>query len=110
MNLKIIMLIIPPSLFHNATGQIKKIEVAVDTTITGFHYATNFSGTYVYTKNGISDIDKGNQPSAFSVTFSNKVSFEEAKKEVLNLLVVSYKNGYRVSDRLENDTILNGNQ
>ncbi len=74
---------------QDARGQTSKAGVLVDTTITGFHYAVNYSGTSVYTQHGMADINGGSQPSAFSVTVSSTVTFEQAKKEVLQLLRMS---------------------
>jgi hypothetical protein len=74
MNSKILMLIILAFIFINTNRQSNNLQVSVDTAITGFHYAANYSGTSVYTKNGISHLKTGNQPSAFSVTFSKMKS------------------------------------
>lgn len=93
---------------QNARGQTPKAGVVVDTTITGFHYATDFSGTLVYTQHGPSDITGSSQPTAFSVTYSRTVSFEEAKMEVLQLRQMSDQNGYKISDLIQTDTIVNG--
>jgi hypothetical protein len=94
-------------LLQQANGQPAASDVIVDTTITGFHYAVNFSGTYVYTLHGPSDLN-GSQPTAFSVTFSRTVPFEHAKQEVRQLLHMSDQNGYKISDLLEKDTLVNG--
>jgi hypothetical protein len=96
------------SLFQQANGQTLKAGIVIDTTITGFHYATNFSGTSVYTQHGPADINGSSQPSAFSVTVSTTVTFDQAKKEVLQLLRMSYQNGYKISGLVQKDTIVKG--
>jgi hypothetical protein len=93
---------------QDAGGQTPKAGVLVDTTITGFHYAIDYSGTSVYTQHGPSDINRGNQPTAFSVTLSRTVSFEQAKKQVLQLLRWSIQSGYHISDLTQKDTVFKG--
>jgi len=95
-------------LLQDASGQTWKAGIIVDTTITGFHYAADFSGMAVYTQHGPSDINGSSQPTAFSVTLSQTMSFEEVKKEVLQLLQFSRQNGYTVSQLIEKDTVLDG--
>ena len=50
-------------------GQTKLEDLKVDTTITDFHFAADFQGTKVFTKNGSSDIQTIN-PTAFSFTIA----------------------------------------
>ena len=105
-----LLLFIIASLSKNANAQDGHSNMVVDTSITGFHYATNFSGTLVYTQHGPSDINGHSQPSAFSITVSGEANFEQAKDQVLMLFKMSVQNGLKISDLLEKDTVLNGHK
>jgi hypothetical protein len=89
-------------------GQIKLEDLKIDTTITGFHYAADFQGTIVFTKNGSSDIHTTN-PTAFSFTIAQNMSATMAKKQLGTLLNMSIQNGYKISDIVMKDTVLGGN-
>jgi hypothetical protein len=105
---KFLLLMVGMSLLQSANGQDSPSGIMVDTTITGFHFAINYSGTVVYTKNGPSDIDGKSQPTAFSVTVTKKASFDQAKKQVLDLFKLSALNNYEITGEAEKDTPLNG--
>ena len=106
--IRIMLVFMGMTLLQGAKAQTSAPGVTVDTTITGFHYATNFSGTLVYTKHGPSDIDGHSQPTAFSVTLTRTVTFEQAKKEVLQMFRMSALNGYTITGEAEKDTVVNG--
>jgi hypothetical protein len=89
-------------------GQMKLEDLKVDTTITGFHFAADFQGTNVFTKNGSSDIQTIN-PTAFSFTLAPNMTAAEAKDQLEMLFNMSVKNGYQISDVIKKDTILKGN-
>lgn len=89
-------------------GQIKSEDLKIDTTITGFHYATDFQGTKVFTKHGLSDIQTVN-PTAFSFTIAPGLTSLVAKSELNKLLNMSKQNGYKVVGLIEKDTTLKGN-
>lgn len=89
-------------------GQIKIEDLKVDTTITGFHFAADFQGTQVYTKNGSPDISTVN-PTAFSFTIAPDMSSADAKFQLEQLLNMSKQNGYKITDIAKKDTTLNGN-
>jgi len=54
---KIMLLFLGTGLLQDASGQTWKAGILVDTTITGFHYATDFGGMAAYTQHGRSDIN-----------------------------------------------------
>jgi hypothetical protein len=90
-------------------GQTKLEDLRVDTTVTGFHFAADFQGTKVFTKNGSSDIQTIN-PTAFSFTIAPNMTAEVAKEQLDMLLNMSKQNGYRIADLVKKDTVLNGNK
>ena len=96
-------------LFTSCFSFGQKIEdLNVDTTITGFHFAANFQGTQVFTKNGPSDLKTIN-PSAFSFSIASNMSSKIALDQLDQLMTMSKQNGYKVTDIVKKDTILNGN-
>ena len=90
-------------------GQTKLEDLKIDTTITGFHFAADFQGTKVFTKNGSSDIQTVN-PTAFSFTIAPNMTAEVAKEQLDMLLNMSKQNGYKIADLVKKDTVLNGNK
>ena len=88
-------------------GQTKLRDLNIDTTITGFHFAANFQGTMVFTKNGAPDIQTIN-PTAFSFTIATGMTFDEAKDQLEQLLNMSVQNGYKITGLIKRDTTLNG--
>ena|SRR5690348_8306365 len=90
-------------------GQIKPADLKPDTTITGFHFAVDFQGTKVFTKNGPADIQTIN-PTAFSLTIAPNMTAEVGKKQLEMLLNLSRQNGYKIADLTQIDTLLNGNK
>lgn len=89
-------------------GQLKLEDIKVDTTITGFHFAADFQGTNVFTKNGLSDIQTIN-PTAFSFTIAPNMTATTAKKQLETLLNMSVQNRYKISDVVKKDTTLKEN-
>jgi hypothetical protein len=89
-------------------GQIGVEDLKVDTTITGFHFAADFQGTFVYTLNGKADLNTIN-PSAFAITIMSDATYQAALDQINNLLNMSIQNGYAHSDIIKKDTIINGN-
>ena len=73
-------------------GQIKISDLKIDTTITGFKFATHFQETKVFTKNGPPDIATIN-PTAFSFTIAPKVTAEIIKVQFEQFLELSNQNG-----------------
>ncbi len=90
-----------------AFGQIKLEDLNVDTTITGFHFAADFQGTKVFTKNGPSDIKTVN-PTAYSFTIAQNFTASMAKEQLEMLLNMSVQNGYKITNLAKKDTTLNG--
>ena len=88
-------------------AQIKLKDLNVDTTITGFHFAADFQGTNIYTKNGPSDIQTIN-PTAFSFTLAPDMTAAAAKEQLDILLNMSVQTGYTISALLKQDTTLQG--
>jgi len=95
--------------FTFSIGQIKLADLKIDTTITGFHYAADFQGTIIFTKNGPSDIQTSN-PTAFSFTIAPNMSGTDAKAQLEMLLNMSKQNDYKISDLVTKDTTINGNE
>ena len=89
-------------------GQIKLEDLKVDTTITGFHFAADFQGTEVVTKNGSSDIQTVN-PTAFSFTIAPNMNSSAAKDQLNMLLNMSKQNGYKITDLMQKDTTFKNN-
>jgi len=83
------------------------MALGFDTTITGFHYATNFSGTVVYTPNGAADLNTLN-PSAFSFTILHDATYKYALSQIRGLLKMSDQDGFIRSGMVEKDTVING--
>ncbi|AFM04708.1 hypothetical protein Fleli_2374 [Bernardetia litoralis DSM 6794] len=109
--LKIVILVFLLAIMHTTItfGQLELEDLKIDITITNFQYATNFQGTNVYTKNGLSDINTTN-PSAFSITLAENVSYEDAKSQLEQLFLISKMNGYKMTDVIQQDTLVNGNK
>ena len=107
MNLKLTLLSLTIFAFSFSFGQIKLENLQVDTTITGFHFAADFQGTKVFTKNGPSDIQTIN-PTAFSFTIAPNMTSPIAKGQLEQLLNMSRLNGYVISDITKKDTAING--
>lgn len=83
-------------------------DLNVDTTITGFHFAANFQGTIVFTKNGAPDINTIN-PTAFSFTIASNMSSSIAKDQLNMLLNLSKQNGYKITELVQKDTTFKNN-
>jgi hypothetical protein len=107
MKIKITMVIFTFLVSNFAFGQIKLEDLKVDTTITGFHFAADFQGTKVFTKNGPSDIQTIN-PTAYSFTIAQNFTAVMAKEQLEILLNMSVQNGYKITDLVKKDTTLNG--
>lgn len=90
-------------------GQIELEDLHVDTTITGFHFAADFQGTKIFTKNGPPDIQTIN-PTAYSFTIVQNFTVVQAKQQLEMLLNMSIQNGYEITDLVKKDTTLNGNR
>jgi len=109
MKIKLTVLLLTVLISKLSFGQIKLEDLKVDTTITGFHFAADFQGTKVFTKNGSSDIQTIN-PTAFSFTIAPNMIAEVAKEQLDMLLNMSKQNGYKIADLVKKDTVLNGNK
>lgn len=96
------------AIYSFASGQIKLEQLKVDSSITGFHFAANFQGTTVFTKNGPADIQTVN-PSAFSFTIAPNLSSKIALDQFEQLMSFSKQNGYIITDVIKKDTTLHGN-
>lgn len=105
MKLTLLLLIFLKSYF--SYGQIKLEDLKVDTTIAGFHFAANFQGTQVFTKNGSSDLKTIN-PTAFSFTIAPNMSSKIGVDQLEQLTNISKQNGYKITDIVKTDTTLNG--
>jgi hypothetical protein len=108
MTLKLSCLSLITFVFSFSYGQTKLKDLKIDTTITGFHFAADFQGTIIFTKNGASAIQTIN-PSAFSFTIAPNLTATAAKEQLEMLLNMSKENGYKISDMVTKDTMLNGN-
>ena len=95
--------------FTFSFGQIKLADLKIDTTITGFHFAADFQGTIIFTKNGPPDIQTIN-PTAFSFTIAPNMNGTAAKGQLEMLLNMSKQNGYKISDLVTKDTTVKGNE
>jgi hypothetical protein len=107
MKIKLTALLLTFLVPHFSFAQIKLEDLKIDTTITGFHFAANFQGTYVYTLNGTSDLNTIN-PSAFSFSILPNTTMKAAIAEIENLFTMSKQNNYTLTDILRKDTTLNG--
>ncbi len=90
-------------------GQVKTVDVQVDTSFTGFTFAANFSGTKIYTADGKADFTSAKKPSAFSVTLALNTTFKDAFRQFIMLMSMAKQDGYTISDMVDKDTITNGN-
>lgn len=84
-------------------------DLKIDTTITGFKFATHFQETKVFTKNGPPDIATIN-PTAFSFTIAPKVTAEIVKAQFEQFLQLSNQNGYQTNNIVKKDTTLQGHE
>lgn len=109
MKIKLTALLLTLLVSQFSFGQTKLEDLKVDTAITGFHFAADFQGTKVFTKNGSSDIQTHN-PTAFSFTIAPNMTAEVAKEQLDMLLSMSRQNGYKIADLVKHDTVLNGNK
>gem|GEM_PF-1601012 len=91
-------------------GQSKAEDLKIDTTISGFHFAANFSGTLVYTPKGPSDITGTINPSAFSFSVLPQATYASARAQIDQLLRMSVTGGYTQSNIIKKDTVINGNK
>jgi len=89
------------------SGQMKLEDLKIDTTITGFRFSADWSGTTVYTKNGSSDL-KAVNPSAFSFSLFANTAFQAAVEQLYALTMMSEESGYIISNFTTKDTLLNG--
>ena len=109
MNLRLLLGIIALTVFHPAICQISIEDIQIDTTISGFSFAIDYSGTKVYTPNGESDL-KTKNPTAFSFTLMNDATYEKASQQIGYMIKMAFANGYQHSDIIEKDTLINGNE
>ena len=108
MKFKFTILLLAFFISNFSFGQIKLSDLEIDTTITGFHFAADFQGTNIFTKNGSSDIRTIN-PTAFSFTLAPNMTGKVAKEQLEMLFNMSVRNGYKISDIIKKDTTLKGN-
>ena len=109
MKIKLTILLLTFGVSNHSFGQVKLEDLKVDTTITGFHFAADFQGTKVFTKNGSSDIQTIN-PTAFSFTIVPNMTATIAKDQLDMLLNMSKQNDYKITDLVKRDTTINGNK
>ncbi|MGC4102148.1 hypothetical protein [Ferruginibacter sp.] len=107
MTLKLTLLSVVIFLFTSSFGQIKIEDLKIDSTITGFHFAADFQGTIVFTKNGPPDIQTIN-PTAFSFTIAPGITAAAAKEQLEVMLTMSKENGYTITNLQTKDTTLSG--
>ena len=107
MKIKITILLLTSFISQFSFGQINFEDLKVDTTITEFHLAANFQGTYIYTPNGKSDLNTIN-PSAFSFSILPNTTMKAAMGEIENLFTMSKQNGYNLTDIIRKDTVISG--
>ena len=107
MTIKLTILLLTFLICNFSFGQIKLEDLKIDTTITGFHFAADFQGTNIFTKNGSSDIQTIN-PTAFSFTLAPNMTGAAAKEQLEMLFNMSVQNGYKISDVIKKDTTLKG--
>lgn len=93
--------------YGSTYAQLTVQDLAIDTTITGFSFAADFQGTYVYTPNGKSDISGSNKPSAFSFTIIPDATESMAMKTIGQYLKMSIGGGYDQTNVIEGDTTIN---
>jgi len=104
---KWIILLISLLVTQFSFGQIPSQKLNIDTTITGFHFAANYSGTFIYTPNGKSDL-KTTNPSAFSFTIMPNATFAHALEQIDLLVNMSKQDGYIQTNIVKKDTTING--
>jgi hypothetical protein len=93
---------------YTSFAQIKFTDLMIDTSITGFHFAADFGGTQMFTKNGPADL-KAVNPSAFLFSIAPNLDAKTALGQLEQLLKMSKENGYTISNIVKKDTTLNGN-
>jgi hypothetical protein len=108
MKLNLTLLLFAVFSFSFSFGQIKLENLNIDTSITGFHFAADFQGLKVFTKNGPSDIQTIN-PTAFSFAIAPNMTSAKAKEQLEMLLNMSKQNGYKITDLVQKDTTFKDN-
>jgi hypothetical protein len=108
MKLTISMLTLFISYFSFAQPKLKDLKV--DTSITGFHFAADVNGTFVYTSNGKSDLTANKGFSYFALYMLPNATMESAFQQFEILHNNSIQDGFNLSEFVENDTTINGNQ
>ena len=101
------MFFLPLIVLHFSYGQTKPEDLKIDTSITGFHFAADWSGTRVYTLHGQSDLNTRN-PSAFAFTLFPNATYQDALKQIEHLVLMSKNDGFLHSDSCERDTTIDG--
>ena len=107
--MKLTILLLTFFLSYVSFAQIKFKDLKVDTSITGFHFAADVKGTYVYTSNGRADLlaDKGF--SYFALSILPDATMEAAFEQFEVLHNNSIDDGFSLSGFVEKDTTINGN-
>jgi hypothetical protein len=108
MNLRLNFLLLAVFAFSYSFAQTGLEDLHIDTSITGFHFAADFQGTKVFTKNGPSDIQTVN-PTAFSFTIAPNVTAAMAKDQLDQLLSLSEQYGFAITGLIKKDTTIKGN-
>jgi hypothetical protein len=91
-------------------GQIKVQELRLDEKITGFKYATlTETGLKVYLPNGKADLSVNALLSTFAIRVNDDMSYERGKEYLNFINSRETKDGAIISNIVERDTIVNGN-
>jgi hypothetical protein len=104
----LLLILISLGFLQHAQAQPPNLGSVIDTSITGFHYAIDLSGTSEYTEHGRSAINPQSRPTQFSVIIFQHSSFEQAKQQLSMLLRMSKLLGYEIGDFREKDTLVKG--
>jgi hypothetical protein len=92
--------------YSGIEAQISINSIQVDTTITGFKFASYYDNMNVYTLNGPGDLQKDGLLSYFSVFIKSKTTYNKALDYLDDLLKLSKIQGHQQVDVVAKDTII----
>jgi hypothetical protein len=89
-------------------GQLKVEDVKVDNTITGFKFAKDFDGLYVFLSNGEKDLKGNTSISTFAFLVKQKIDYANSIAYLDFQMNNEKKNGFVISNVVRKDTIIGG--
>jgi hypothetical protein len=104
LKLVLIILICPVFTF----GQLKVGDVKVDNTITGFKFAKDYDGLYVFLPNGEKDLKSNMSVSTFAFLVKQNIDYANSIAYLDFQMNNEKKNGFAISNIVRKDTVIGG--